>query len=110
MTTPAQTVAVTGASGYIGACLLRHLEEKEEINKLVAIDSRPLPFPFHNVAAFRRDVTQPIDDAPLDHQVSTVVHLAFANPLVRSRREVNLVQETNLNALTGVLELSLIHI
>ena len=101
---PAQTVAVTGASGYIGACLLRHLEEKEETNKLVAIDSRPLPFPLHNIAAYRRDVTQPIDDALLDHPVSTVVHLAFLNPLVRSRREVHLVRETNLKALTSVLE------
>ncbi len=104
MTTPGVSVAVTGASGYIGSCLLRHLEEKGEPQKLVAIDNRPLPFPFHNIAAYRRDVTEPIDDALLKHHVSTLVHLAFVSRRGRSRREVNEIRETNLRALKTVLE------
>ena len=85
MTTPPTAVAVTGASGYIGTSLLRQLEEKGAPDKLVAIDNRPLPFPIHNIAAYRRDVAQPIDDALLEHHVSTLVHLAFISRRGRNR-------------------------
>ena len=104
MTTPPAAVAVTGASGYIGISLMRYLEEKGNLRKLVAIDNRPLPFPIHNIAAYRRDVTQPIDNALQEHQVSTLVHLAFINRRGRNRREVTEIRETNLKALKTVLE------
>ncbi|MCH7713030.1 MAG: NAD-dependent epimerase/dehydratase family protein [Chloroflexi bacterium] len=104
MTTPPAVVAVTGASGYIGTSLLRQLEEKGTLDKLVAIDNRPLPFPIHNIAAYRRNVTQPIDDALAKHHVSTLVHLAFISRRGRNRREVNEIRENNLAALKAVLE------
>ena len=104
MTTPPPAVAVTGSSGYIGTRLLHQLEEMEGLPKLVAIDIQPLAFPIHNIAAYRRDVTQPIDNALLEHQVSTLVHLAFTTRRGRNRREVNEIRETNLKALKTVLE------
>ncbi|PKB64568.1 MAG: hypothetical protein BZY80_02455 [SAR202 cluster bacterium Io17-Chloro-G2] len=104
MTTHPTAVAVTGASGYIGTSLLRQLEEKGSLDKLVAIDSQPLPFPIHNITAYRRNVTQPIDDALLEHHVSTLVHLAFISRRGRNRREVNEIRENNLTALRTVLE------
>ena len=77
MTTPRKSVAVTGSSGYVGSTLLRHLEEYGAFDKLVAIDNRPLPFPVHNVFVYRRDVTESIQDALVDNNVSTLVHLAY---------------------------------
>jgi UDP-glucose 4-epimerase len=104
MTQQPKVVAVTGASGYIGATLLRHLEEAGGLDKLVAIDTRSLPFPVHNIVAYRMDVTQSISEILADNNVSTVVHLAFDSRRGRNRREVSEIREANLNALRGVLE------
>ena len=104
MTQQHKVVAVTGGSGYVGANLLRHLEENGNLDKLVAIDNRPLPFPVHNIVAYRQDVTESIANALADNNVSTVVHLAFDNRRGRNRREVNEIREANLNGLRSVLE------
>ena len=104
MTTPRKTVAVTGSSGYVGATLLRHLEEYGAFDKLVAIDNRPLPFPVHNVVVYRRDVTESIQHALADNNVSTLVHLAFIGRRGRNPREVNEIRNSNLAALQNVLE------
>jgi UDP-glucose 4-epimerase len=97
-------VAVTGASGYIGTRLLQELQEQEEPHNLVAIDTRPLPFPVLNVAAYRRDVTEPISDVLLHHRATTLVHLAFGARRGRNRREVDAIQQANLVALAAVLD------
>ena len=99
-----QAVAVTGASGYIGARLLKKLEDEDAFRKLVAIDTSPPPAPIHNMAVYRRDVTQPIDDALLQHRISTLVHLAFISRRGRNRREVAAIRQTNLDSLNSVLE------
>ena len=104
MTTPRKSVAVTGSSGYVGSTLLRHLEEYGAFDKLVAIDNRPLPFPVHNVFVYRRDVTESIQDALLDNNVSTLVHLAYVGRQGRNPREVNEIRDSNLAALKNVLE------
>ena len=97
-------VAVTGASGYIGGCLLRHFEDYGDYDKLVAIDNRPLPFPVHNAAAYRLDVSEPIGDVLGDNGVTALVHLAFATNRSRNRREVGEVRAANFRALESVLE------
>ena len=97
-------VAVTGASGYVGACLMRTLEAERGIEKLVAIDTRPPPAPIHNMASYRADVTAPIDEILSRHRVSTLAHLAFTPRRGRNRREVNAVRQANLDALNQTLE------
>ena len=99
-----KSVAVTGASGYVGARLLRKLEDEEGINNLVAFDNLPPVAPIRNMAAYRVDVTKPIDDALAHHNVSTLVHLAFIPRRGRNRREVESIRQTNLDALSAVLE------
>ena len=97
-------VAVTGASGYIGSRLLQELEQEEDLGKVVAIDTRPLPIPFHNVASERLDVTQPLEDTFRDHKVNTVVHLAFILRPGRQRREIEKVRQANLQGVQSVLK------
>ena len=104
MNEPSKAVAVTGSSGFIGARLLRTLEDEEGIGKLVAIDAMPPPSPVHNMAAFRMDVTGPIEEILVRHRVSTMVHLAFIYGRGGSRREINTVRQSNLDALAHVLD------
>ena len=99
----AKIVAVTGASGYIGSRLLRHLEE-ENLERLVAIDINPPPLPIHNVAVYRRDVGLTFEDTLRQSGVTTVVHLAFVLNRGRSRRDVRETRETNLRTLHVVLD------
>ena len=106
MEQPPKSVAITGASGYVGARLLRKLEDEEDISKLVAIDTLPPTVPIRNMAAYRMSVTKPIDGALNRHNVSTVVHLAFIARRGRNRQEVDSIRETNLAALESVLKSS----
>lgn len=102
MTGESNVVAVTGASGYIGSRLLQQLEE-EGLDKLVAFDTRPPPFPIHNIAVYRHDVERPIVDILRQWRVSTLVHLAFDRNRGRSRREVEDIRQANLQALNTVI-------
>lgn len=104
MTTQQKVVAVTGSSGHIGAKLLERLEETPGLGKLVAFDTRPLRSPVHNIAAFRRDVTQPIHETLGRMEVNALVHLAFSWRSGLKRREANAMSEQNREALRGVVE------
>ena len=106
MTTQRKVVAVTGSSGYIGAKLLDHLEETPGLGKLIIFDTQPMRAPIHNVAAFRKDVTAPIHEELNLHQVSTLVHLAFARRASPSRRDKAAASELNRRMLENVLESS----
>ncbi|MDA0734908.1 MAG: NAD-dependent epimerase/dehydratase family protein [Chloroflexi bacterium] len=103
MVEDAKIVAVTGASGYIGSRLLRQLEE-ENLESLVAIDTKPPPLPIHNLAVYRQDVSKPFDDALRESRVTTLVHLAFVHNRGRNRREIRDIRETNLRTLHVVLD------
>ncbi|MCE2462713.1 MAG: NAD-dependent epimerase/dehydratase family protein [Dehalococcoidia bacterium] len=97
-------VAVTGASGYIGSRLLQELEEEENLAKVVAIDTKPLEVPFHNVFLERMDVTQPLDDTFRGHNVNVVVHLAFTIKPGRTQNEVEKIRRSNLDGVRSVLK------
>ena len=101
---PDMVVAVTGASGYIGTRLLRNLEEEGAQRKLVAIDTRPLPFPVHNITVHRQDVSESIEDILQRSRVTTLVHLAFISRRGRNRREVAEIRQKNQDALRTVLD------
>ncbi len=99
-----RVVAVTGAAGYVGARLLQYLEDAGGQRKLVAIDRKPLSFPVHNVAAYRRDIAEHIDDTLIHHEVTSLVHLAFIAGRGRNQREVAAIRKANLDSLKAVLE------
>lgn len=71
------TLALTGASGYIGQRLIRILAEAPEIDRILALDIRPLPFQHDKIIFVRHDVTRPMTDLFIEHQVRIAAHLAF---------------------------------
>ena len=98
-----KTVAVTGASGYVGTKLLERLEQETNIKKLVAFDINPLQLPVHNIAFYRKNVSEPIEDELTEQKVTTMVHLAFNPKRGSSRREVNEIHDENLSTLRAVM-------
>ena len=97
-------VAVTGAAGYIGSCLLKELEQEGELGKVLAIDTRPLPLPYHNVTSERLDVADPLEDTFREHRVNTVVHLAFVLKPGHNQKEAEMVRRANLRGMQNVLD------
>ena len=96
-------VAVTGASGYIGTRLLNELQQDEGLARIVAIDTRSLPIPFHNVATERLDVTHALDHTFENHRVTAAVHLAFILRPGHSRPEIERVRNANLQGMRSFL-------
>jgi UDP-glucose 4-epimerase len=104
-----KVVAVTGASGYIGARLVRELDPSVEglgpdAIGVVAIDTQPITGAVHHVVTCQQDVTRPIDGLLRSHRVTTLVHLAFVIRRGRDRREVEAIRGFNLAALRTVLD------
>ncbi len=97
-------VAVTGAAGYVGSRLLQKLDENPQHRQIIAFDARPLAFPIHNVAAYRKDVSESIEETLLHHQVTTLVHLAFDPTRGRNLARVAAIRQSNLAALRAVLD------
>lgn len=99
----APTIAVTGSAGYVGSQLLQELENDDSLGKLVAIDTKPLPMPFHNINAYRLDLTQPADVIFHENQINTVCHLAFDLRESREELEASSIRQNNILGLENLL-------
>ena len=104
MPAPPRAIAVTGSSGFIGSKLLEHLELVPGLHKLVAFDTAPLTAPIRNIAAYRQDVAEPVDEPLTLHRVETLVHLAYNRYEGDRQRRPAELRESNQAALRGVLE------
>ena len=95
-------IAVTGASGYVGTVLIRHLVEREDVGRILAIDVREPNQALSNKVSFvRQDVSEPFPGLFAAHEVDTVVHLAYV--LRQSRnREAN--RRVNVDGTRNTLE------
>ena len=80
-----RTVAVTGASGYLGALLVRKLLEEPGIERVVGVDVRPAAVRDERCAHFQQDVRAPLDEAFAG--ADAVAHLAFLMRQPRDRAE-----------------------
>lgn len=96
-------IAITGSSGYVGSRLLQQLENVESVAKLIAIDMKPLTMPFHNIDAYRINLAEPIDQIFHDHNVSTLIHLAFDMKAGRTLEESLGIERKNLTSLENIL-------
>lgn len=95
-----RVVAVTGAAGYIGAMLVRHLAEQPEVERIVAVDRQPLAFDHPKVIALQQDILEPLDQAFVEHRVEALVHLAF---VIRQQRKRELSHYANIDGTDSVL-------
>lgn len=94
-------VAVTGATGYIGSRLVTALAERGDVERVVAIDVKPLtgllPPKVHVVV---QDVTRPLDQLFVEEGVQQVMHLAF---VLNSSRNRNTARMVNVGGTSSVL-------
>ena len=102
MAEPPRRIAVTGASGYIGSMLIHRLEESEAVGTILALDVREPGAPFGNGVSFvRQDVSQPFPELFAEHEVDTVVHLAY---VLRQGRDREANRRVNVEGTRHTLE------
>ncbi len=84
--------------------LVRRLEESDAVGSILALDVREPDPPFGDSVSFvRQDVSQPFPELFAEHDVDTVVHLAYVLRQVRDR-EAN--RRVNVDGTTHTLEAS----
>ncbi len=100
---PPRVVAVTGASGYVGAQVLRALAGQASLERLVAIDVRAPSQLLPSVVAASRSVTGPLEGLFNEHRIDTVVHLAFVMRPARNAQQASEARAVNVGGTENVL-------
>lgn len=81
-------VAITGAAGYLGQLLLRRLCQEPSVERILALDIRPIPAEDGRVAPVIHDVTRPMADLFVEHGIEVAAHMAYIlNPTHNRRLE-----------------------
>ena len=81
----ARAVAVTGASGYLGALLVRRLLAEPGVERVAGVDVRPAAIRDERYAHYQQDIRAPLDAAFAG--ADAVAHLAFLMRQPRDRAE-----------------------
>ncbi len=94
-------IAVTGASGYLGGKLVRRLEREPQIERILAIDVRPISYTHTSKVVFlKQNVAAPLTEAFRSHEIDVVVHLAF---ILKPSRDRSAVRYANVAGTESVL-------
>lgn len=101
MTVSIRRVAVTGASGYIGTQLIRHLDALDEVDHILATDIRPLRLQHSNKVQFvNHDVTVPMGELFQLHGIDAVAHLAF---VLKPSHDADRIRSVNVGGAVNVM-------
>ena len=102
MSGPITRVAITGAAGYVASRLIHHLEREAYLERILAIDVRPLPHRWTSkVVFFQRDVSAPLAELLSEHGIEAVVHLAF---ILNPGHDRAASERVNLGGIANVLD------
>ena len=95
-------VAVTGAAGYVGRSLMARLARDADVDRILALDVRPLPTDAEKgpVVFERRDVTQPFGPLLREHRIEALVHLAY---VMRPSRDREFARRVNVEGMASAL-------
>ncbi len=106
-----ERVLITGVSGYIGGKVVSRLNEREDVKAIVGIDVAEPHVAPAKLRFFRKDIRDPIEQILSDHEIDTVVHLAYVVAPIHSKR---LMEDINIsgtkNVLTACAQASVKHI
>ncbi|MCI0438381.1 MAG: NAD-dependent epimerase/dehydratase family protein [Chloroflexi bacterium] len=82
MSSSGRRIAITGAAGYVAGRLIAALDGDDSIEKILALDVRPLKQHFSPKVAFRQqDILTPMAKPLSGESIDSVVHLAYVlNP------------------------------
>ena len=101
MSNKGRRIAITGASGYIGAGLVRKLCREDDIEMVLATDIVPPRNLLPAKAVFvHQDVSLPFGKLFLKYRIDTVVHLAY---VMRPDRDHEAAKGVNVNGTKNVL-------
>ena len=101
MTVGIRRVAVTGASGYIGTQLIRHLDALDEVDHILATDIRPLVLQHSDKVKFvNHDVTVPMEELFQEHDIDAVAHLVF---VLQPGRDAGRIRTVNVGGAVNVM-------
>ncbi|MDE2716222.1 MAG: NAD-dependent epimerase/dehydratase family protein [Chloroflexota bacterium] len=102
MSEKSRRIAVTGASGYVGTVLIRELVERKDVDGILAIDVRePRQDLGGKVSFVRQDVSEPFPGLFAEHEIDTVVHLAY---LLRQGRNREANRRVNVGGTRNTIE------
>jgi UDP-glucose 4-epimerase len=109
------TILLTGSSGYIGSLLLDSWVNNPDINKIIAIDSKPPRFLPRNAHPKIHFIQKNIAHLDLEkelgshHSIDAVVHTAYIIKTSYSKSATKLQNEANFSGLENILKFSLQH-
>ena len=104
MSNRAKRIAITGGAGYIGTRMIGRLEGEPAVERILAIDIRPLPKMYSSKVVYRRlDVTMPLVDALREHDIDVLLHLAF---ILEPGHDRAAIRRVNLFGLSNTLDAS----
>jgi len=96
-----QAVGITGAGGYIGQRLIAYLESQDWCTQILATDIKAPTVESSKLTFSNQDIREPsLIDFWKDHDVTTVVHLAF---VVDPMHDEKLMYDINVNGTLNVL-------
>ena len=95
-------VAVTGAAGYVGRTLIDRLAREPTVERILALDVRPLPAESARgpVVFERHDVTRPFGPLLREHRIDALAHLAY---VMRPSRDREAARRVNVDGTASAL-------
>ncbi|MGM0451991.1 MAG: SDR family oxidoreductase [Thermodesulfobacteriota bacterium] len=96
-----KNILITGSSGYLGIQLMKRLTGRDEVDRIVGVDIRPPAARAEKFTFYRADIRDSgLARVMADHQIDTVVHLAF---VVQPIRSIQKMHDIDCNGTRNVL-------